>query len=57
MNKHLFIKACPVLLDQGFKLNYSGNPILVGQWNDAQRALEDIQNNVNNLQIVNNRSS
>ena len=32
-----------------------GNPILVGQWNDAQRALEDIQNNVNNLQIVNNR--
>ena len=31
-----------------------GNPILVGQWNDAQRALEDIQNNVNNLQIVNN---
>ena len=32
-----------------------GNPILVGQWNDAQRSLEDIQNNVNNLQIVNNR--
>ena len=32
-----------------------GNPVLVGQWNDAQRALEDIQNNVNNLQIVNNR--
>jgi len=32
-----------------------GNPILVGQWNDAQRALEDMQNNVNNLQIVNNR--
>ena len=32
-----------------------GNPILVGQWNDAHRALEDIQNNVNNLQIVNNR--
>ncbi len=32
-----------------------GNPILVGQWNDGQRALEDIQNNVNNLQIVNNR--
>ena len=32
-----------------------GNPILVGQWNDASRALEDIQNNVNNLQIVNNR--
>ena len=32
-----------------------GNPILVGQWNDAQRALEDIQNNVTNLQIVNNR--
>lgn len=32
-----------------------GNPILVGQWNDSQRALEDIQNNVNNLQIVNNR--
>ena len=31
-----------------------GNPILVGQWNDAQRALEDIQNNVNNLQIVKN---
>ena len=29
--------------------------MLVGQWNDAQRALEDIQNNVNNLQIVNNR--
>ena len=25
-----------------------GNPVLVGQWNDAQRALEDIQNNVNN---------
>ena len=33
----------------------SWKPILVGQWNDAQRALEDIQNNVNNLQIVNNR--
>ena len=33
-----------------------GNPILVGQWNDAQRSLEDIQNNVNNLQIVNNLS-
>ena len=32
-----------------------GNPILVGQWNDVKRALEDIQNNVNNLQIVNNR--
>ena len=32
-----------------------GNPILVGQWNDASRSLEDIQNNVNNLQIVNNR--
>ena len=31
--------------------------MLVGQWNDAQRALEDIQNNVNNLQIVNNESN
>ena len=26
-----------------------GNPILVGQWNDASRALEDIQNNVSHI--------
>ena len=56
MNKHQSIKGLSSAIRSRLQIGTTpGNPVLVGQWNDAQRALEDIQNNVNNLQIVNNR--